>query len=168
MSRSEKDALLQILKDHKGILIKIIRSYCKNQDDWKDLEQEIIVQIWKSLKSYDPQYKMSTWIYRIALNVAISHYRRDKKRQGDTPIEDVIFTLTEETSHDEHQEKVDLLYRFIGNLNEFDKAMVILYLEDRSHSDIASIMGITTTNVGTRLSRIKNKLRTSITQSNEY
>ncbi len=168
MSRSEKDALLAVLRDHKGILIKIIRSYCRNADDWKDLEQEIIVQIWKSLKSYDAQYRMSTWIYRIALNVAISHYRRDRKRQYDKPLEEEIFTLAEDKSHDEHKEKVEVLYRFIDQLNEFDKALVILYMEDRSHSDIAAVMGISVSNVGTRLSRIKNRLKTSITQSNEY
>ncbi len=131
------------------------------------LEQEIIIQLWKSLKSYDDSFKLSTWIYRIALNVAISHYRRDKKRQDKAPLEEVIFTLTEDTSHSEHHERVEQLYKFIGQLNEFDKALIILYLEDKSHNEIASIMGVTATNVGTRLSRIRHRLKSAFTELNE-
>jgi RNA polymerase sigma-70 factor (ECF subfamily) len=161
VSASEKERFIRIIRDHKGILAKIIRSYCKNPDDWKDLEQEMIIQLWKALKDYDDQYKLSTWIYRIALNVAISHYRRDRKRINDTPLDEAIFQLAEDKYQEEHSERRQLLYDFIGQLDEFDRALIILYLEDNNHKEIGEIMGITETNVSTRLNRIKNKLKTS-------
>jgi len=159
VSTSEKDRFIGIIRSHKGILAKIIRSYCKNPDDWKDLEQEIVIQLWKSFKQYDERYKLSTWIYRIALNVAISHYRRDLKRKNDTPLEEAIFVLAEDPATQEHQERLKNLYEFINQQNALDKGLLILYLEENTHKEIADIMGVTESNVGTRLNRVKQKLK---------
>ena len=159
MSLSEKERFIGILRDYKGILTKIIRSYCKNSEDWKDLEQEIIIQLWRALKNYDASYKLSTWVYRIALNVAISHYRRDLKRKNDAPLEEALFQVTADPAQEPYTERRELLYGFIDKLNEFDKALIILYLEDNTHKEIADVMGITETNVSTRLNRIKTKLK---------
>ncbi|MCD9015456.1 RNA polymerase sigma factor [Parachryseolinea silvisoli] len=166
MSLSEKERFIGILRDYRGILTKIIRSYCKNPDDWKDLEQEIIIQLWRALKHYDATYKMSTWIYRIALNVAISHYRRDLKRKNDGPLEEALFHVDADPAQEPYAERRELLYSVINQLNAFDKALIILYLEANSHKEIAEILGITETNVSTRLNRIKTKLKSLFSTSN--
>ncbi|MBT1708408.1 sigma-70 family RNA polymerase sigma factor [Fulvivirgaceae bacterium PWU5] len=159
MSLSEKERFIGILRDYRGILTKIIRSYCKNPDDWKDLEQEIVIQLWRALKNYDATYKLSTWVYRIALNVAISHYRQGLKRKNDAPLEEALFQVTADPAEELYTERRELLYGFITKLNEFDKAVIILYLEANSQKEIAEIMGISETNVSTRLHRIKTKLK---------
>lgn len=166
MSVSEKERFIGILRDYKGILTKIIRSYCKNPDDRQDLEQEIIIQLWRALKNYDATYKLSTWIYRIALNVAISHYRRELKRKNDAPLEEALFHVTADPAQDPYTERRELLYSFITKLNEFDRALIILYLEANSHKEIAEILGISETNVSTRLNRIKTKLKSSFSTFN--
>lgn len=161
---SEKEWFIGILKEHKRILYKVVYAYCRSSEDRKDLEQEIIIQLWKSLKHYNKDFKLSTWIYRIALNVAISHYRKDFKRQKtNTPYNGTIFQIADEEDFtEEHSRRTQLLYRFIDQLDEFNKAIIILYLEDKSYKEIAEIIGLTETNVGTKINRIKNKLKESI------
>jgi RNA polymerase sigma-70 factor (ECF subfamily) len=166
VSLSEKERFIGILRDYRGILTKIIRSYCKNSDDWKDLEQEIIIQLWRALKNYDTTYTLSTWVYRIALNVAISHYRRELKRKNNGPLEEALFHVITDPAEEVYTERRELLYGFITQLNEFDKAVIILYLEANSHKEIAEIMGISETNVSTRLNRIKTKLKSSFSTFN--
>lgn len=164
---SEKDKFIRIIKDHKRIIYKVINSYCKDFEDRKDLEQEIIIQLWKSLKSYNENFKLSTWIYRIALNVAISHYRKDQKRQkSNTSIDEEIFRIAVDDSDEEQKGRSELLYHFINQLDTFNKAIIILYLDDNSYKDISEILGITETNVGTKISRIKKQLKECFSQLN--
>lgn len=164
---SEKDKFIRIIKDHKRIIYKVINSYCKDFEDRKDLEQEIIIQLWKSLKSYNENFKLSTWIYRIALNVAISHYRKDQKRQkSNTSIDEEIFRIVVDDSDEEQKGRSELLYHFINQLDTFNKAIIILYLDDNSYKDISEILGITETNVGTKISRIKKQLKECFSQLN--
>lgn len=151
---------LDVIERHKGIIYKITNSYCKAQADRQDLIQEIIIQLWQSFDKYNAQYSsLSTWIYRIALNTSISFYRSNKIRTEKT----TEFTAIFETSlqaDEPFQENPDLikLQTFIQELGEIDKAMILLYLDGLSQKDIAEIIGITPTNVGTKLSRIKKKL----------
>jgi len=157
---SEKESFIQIIKENKRIIYKVIYSYCKDSEDRKDLEQEIIIQLWKSLKSYDEKYKLSTWIYKIAMNVAISHYRKDLKRHtNSTTLDEAIFQIDEEDSTEEQKSQSELLYRFINQLDPLCKAIMILYLDDKSYKDISEIIGITETNVGTKINRIKKQLK---------
>lgn len=160
---NKKEKFIVTLDDHKKIIYKIVNSYCPNKEDRKDLEQEIIIQLWNSFDNYNDKYKYSTWIYRIALNVAISFYRKERKRsvKNDFFDEDSIFSIEE----DVEEEKTDLDYHmkllqeFINNLGELDKALMLLYLEEKSHEEITEILGITKTNVATKINRIKLKLR---------
>lgn len=149
-----------MLEAHKGILFKVSNSYCQAPDDRNDLIQEIIIQLWRSFDKYDNQFKYSTWIYRIALNVAISSYRRENRRKSlSGPITDTILNLTDTNSQDETTQNIEILYHFISQLKELDKALMLLYLDNKTHKEIAEIIGITETNVATKIGRIKNILK---------
>jgi len=149
----------EILAAHKGILIKVSCIYCRNEADRSDLIQEISIQIWKSLNKFNDKYKLSTWIYRIALNVAISYYRKNSQRINATiPLEQVHEGSNDPAASDE-EHKIKLLNQFINELNELDKALMLLYLEEKSHAEIAAIFGMSVSNVGTRTGRIKEKLK---------
>ena len=164
---TDKEKFIRIIKENKRIIYKVIYSYCRDSEDRKDLEQEVIIQLWKSLKTYNETYKLSTWIYRIALNVAISHYRKDKKRiKNSISVDEEIFRIAEDDSDEEQKGRSELLYHFINQLDSFNKAIIILYLEDNSYKDISEILGITETNVATKLSRIKKQLKECFSQLN--
>lgn len=163
MEGDKKYRFIQTIDDHKKIIYKIVNSYCQNREDRKDLEQEIIIQLWKSFDKYDDNYKYSTWMYRIALNVAISFYRKERKwsLKSDFYNEASIFDMVEETGENEAEleGQLKLLQTFINNLNELNKALMLLYLEEKNHDEIAEILGITKTNVATKIGRIKLKLK---------
>lgn len=151
----------KLLLDHKGILYKVTNAYCRNEEDRKDLMQEIIVQLWKSLDQYNPQYKHSTWIYRIALNVSISFYRKERKRNELTGTfsESIWKYIETPEKNTEQEQSIQLLYKFIYELKELDRALMLLYLEEKSHKEMAEIIGITETNVATKIARIKHLLK---------
>jgi RNA polymerase sigma-70 factor (ECF subfamily) len=165
--KSEKSELfLSVINANKGIIYKVANLYCKNTDYRSDLVQEIIIQLWKSFGNYNQQYELSTWMYRIALNVAISFYRKDKKDLS-TPITESIIALAHEEEPGEMEENVRLLYLFINELGELDKALMLLYLDNKSHKEMAEILGITETNVATKISRIKERLRKKFSLANK-
>ena len=154
----------EIIEQHKGILLRIARVYCSNEEDRQDLLQEMMIQIWRSLHKYNDQFKMSTFLYRISLNVAISYYRRNKTRTDQQEIlnEQTLQIPADDSSGNEQQLK--LLQQFISELKEIDKALMLLYLEDKTYADIAEILGITISNVGTKVGRIKANLKTQFSQ----
>jgi RNA polymerase sigma-70 factor (ECF subfamily) len=173
----EQADFLQLIRDNKGILFKISNSYCRNRDDREDLMQEMIYQLWKSGQTFDANYKFSTWMYRIALNVAISFYRQQRRSGlhiafgGDLhlmELEDRSDGTGEVDGAGGVEEKIDLLQQFIRDLAELDKALMILYLEERTYREIAEILGITETNVATKLSRIKGRLKQQFIKSTEF
>ena len=154
--QTEKDKFLALILENKKIIYKVCYSYCRNPEDRKDLMQEIIIQLWKSSGKYDAQYKLSTWIYRIALNVAISFYRSETRRKQDTSsLDENIIDMVE----DEHEDDIQLLYGFIDKLDELNKALILLYLDNLNYKEISYILGITETNVATKLNRIKQNLK---------
>ena len=152
---------LQLIRDNKGILFKISNSYCRNRDDREDLMQEIIYQLWKSARSFDANRKFSTWMYRIALNVAISFYRQQRRAGLRIAFggELHLMEFADDRGETDTEEKIGMLQQFISEQNELDKALMILYLEERPYREIAEILGITETNVATKLSRIKGRLK---------
>lgn len=161
-----KAEFLNLIQENKRIIFKICNSYCKNNDDREDLAQEIIYQLWKSYESFNPEYnyKFSTWMYRIALNVAISFYRKDKKSKSTISLDEHLIEI-EDVSGDsiESEKNFKLLQQFINELKELDRALMILYLEDKNYKEISEILGITETNVATKISRIKIKLKQKFT-----
>jgi len=165
MSQKEQRQYFQeIIEQDKGILFKVARAYCQNEDDRQDLIQEMMIQIWKSMHRYNKQFKMSTWLYRISLNVAISFYRKQSTRAN------IYTVLNEHTAQiqiddkTEDERQLNLLEQFINELKEIYKALMILYLEDKGHAEIADILGISVSNVGTKIGRIKDKLKTRFSQ----
>jgi RNA polymerase sigma-70 factor (ECF subfamily) len=150
----------KIVEQHKGIVFKVARTYCQDEEDRQDLMQEMMIQIWQSVHKYDDQFKISTWLYRICLNVAISFYRKSTTRvKGFTGLDKQTDQIPiRESTATEHQ--LILLEQFISELKEMDKALMILYLEDKSHNEIAEILGMSVSNVGTKIGRIKDKLKT--------
>ncbi len=150
-----------ILNEHKGIIFKIVNYYCKNIDDRKDLEQEIMIQIWLSHKKYNETYAWSTFIYRIALNVSIGFYHREK-RVKDHFLKVNLFTELHECDDaplvSDHDLKI--LDDFIFLLNDINKALMILYLQSKTYAEMAEILGVSATNVGTKINRMKTQLKT--------
>ncbi len=158
IDRTER--FLSVIDSHKGILYKIANSYCKDTEDRKDLVQEIIYQLWKSFDNYTEEYKYSTWIYRIALNVAISFYRKENRRkQVSNPLSDDILHFADSPTANETEENIGFLQQFIAELKDLDKALMLLYLEEKSHREIAEIIGISETNAATKIGRIKQLLK---------
>ena len=155
----DKEKFIQILNENKWVLYKVINTYCKDSEDRKDLEQEILIQLWKSFKSYNSQYKISTWVYKIAMNVSISFYRSNVNRKSKTsPISESIFQVANQVDNSFDEER-KFLYDFINQLDDFNKEILILYLDEHSYKEIAEIVGITESNVGTKINRLKNKLQ---------
>jgi RNA polymerase sigma-70 factor (ECF subfamily) len=157
-----------IVEQNKGIIYKVANSYCKDLDDRKDLVQEIVIQLWRSLKTFDNANKLSTWMYRVALNVAISFYRRDTKRKNiSAELTDKIIEIIPDNATDETEGKINQLQQFISELGHIDRALMILYLEDKSQKEIGEILGLTETNVSTKIARIKEKLKIKFSLTNE-
>lgn len=148
-----------IAEQHKGILYKVARTYCPSEDERQDLIQEMLIQIWQSLHRYNHQFAISTWLYRIALNVAISHHRKSSSRSRTfISLNDDLATQADTDDTDKEQQ-LHLLEQFISELNELDKALMLLYLDDKPHREIADILGISVSNVATRIGRIKDRLK---------
>ncbi len=159
MSVDRHGMYLDILEKHKGIVFKVARSYCSNEFDREDLVQEILAQIWRSLETYNDNFKITTWMYRVALNVAISFYRKDKTiAYKHTEMEDKLLSYDMEAER-ENEQNLSELYAFINGLNDIDKAVLLMYLEGESQSEIAANLDITIANVSTKISRIKQKLK---------
>lgn len=163
MNSDKSGLFITVMEAHKGIIFKIANLYSQNQEDRKDLVQEVFLQLWKSFDKYNKQYKYSTWIYKIALNVAISFYRKEKTRasRSNSFTEDIlqVVDVNENAGIDE---KTALLWKYLNTLSELDKALILLYLEGKTHKEIVEIMGISETNVATKISRIKSSLRQKI------
>ncbi|WP_420386571.1 RNA polymerase sigma factor [Roseivirga sp.] len=160
--QAEKEFLAKVMES-QGILHKVCRIYCDNEEHRKDLFQEILINLWKSYKSFRADSKFSTWMYRVALNVAIQDLRKVKKRKL------LFFESFEFREHIEEpgyseleNERFRQMYQAISGLNKLDKAIVLLYLEGNSNEEIADLVGITTNYVRVKMTRIKEKLSKKI------
>jgi RNA polymerase sigma-70 factor (ECF subfamily) len=150
----------EILNKNKGIIFRIVNYYCKNADDKKDLEQEILIQIWLSYKKYNDAFAWSTFIYRIALNVSIGFYKKQKRRKDKfINVNLFIETHLQDETPLVIDEDLRVLNEFIFQLNDINKALMILYLQEKSYAEIALILGISETNISTKINRLKIQLK---------
>jgi len=150
----DETQFLHLINTHQAILHKICRLYRDTPQDREDLFQEIVFQLWRSVPSFQGKAKFSSWMYRIALNTAILPFR---KKRPDIRYTDRLPDSPEEP--DEPDEQQEQLLHALKQLNDADKALITLYLEDLSYKEIAEITGITENNVGVKLNRIKNKIQ---------
>lgn len=158
MARAAPAGFTELVAEHQPIVYKICNSYCRNRSDREDLAQEIMVALWRSFGSYDPAQKFSTWMYRVALNVAISFYRRNERRERHLAASEAAEELA--APQPEHErEEVLLLYAFIRKLDPLNRALMLLYLDGNSYTEIADVLGITATNVSTKLNRLKAHMK---------
>lgn len=157
----KKDTFIKAIQQNEGLIYKVAAFYTNSKDDRDDLVQEIIYTLWKSFDTFKQNSSLSTWMYRVAMNVAIFHLRKSKKNISATSLD-----LTElnfaNPAFDDLEEKIKTLQHHIKDLNLMDKGILMLYLESKSHKEIAEIIGISKSNVGTKLSRIKEKLKKQI------
>ncbi len=154
MNSQKQRQFQSLLDEHSKIVFKVVHTYARNPDDQLELAQEVRYQLWKAFPGYQQSRKFSTWMYQIALNTAISWSR--KKRLRD--LHSASLVIAEGRASPESQEVSDL-YCIIDSLDELNRALLLLYLEEKSHAEIAEVLGITPINVATRLSRLKEKLR---------
>jgi RNA polymerase sigma factor (sigma-70 family) len=158
-----KEAFIGAIKANEGLIYKMASLYTDSTEDRRDLVQEIVYNLWKSFESFNQKSSLSTWMYRVAMNVAIYHLKKTKRKVLTVPLEGHHHGFHEPESSDV-EEKLKKLRHHLNNLNLLDKGIVILYLENKSYDEIAEIVGISTSNVGTRLSRIKEKLKKQISK----
>lgn len=147
------------LERHQNIVHKICRMYTHDKDSHNDLFQEITIQLWKAYPKFRGDSKFSTWMYRVALNTAITLYRKSKKDIKTQDYDEISFKIKAKEYNDETEQQLKLMYKAVKELNDIDKALVFLYLEDQSYREISETLGISEVNARVKMNRIKKALR---------
>ncbi|MDB5232565.1 MAG: polymerase sigma factor [Chitinophagaceae bacterium] len=148
---------LQLLNEHQKIIHKVCHMYAPADAAKEDLFQEVTLQAWKAFNSFKGNSKFSTWLYRVALNTAITFYRKSK-RNPETVLTESI-PDTEEENNQTQEEQLQAMYLAIAELSDIDKALVMLYLDDYNYQEMGDILGISANNVGVKINRLKTKLK---------
>ena len=157
----KEEEFVRVIKAHEAIIFKITTIYTNSKEDQKDLYQDVVFQLWKSFDSFRNEAKISTWMYRVALNTALTHINKAKRQPYPVSIDEVVVQQLE--SYDpSFEEKLKIMYAHIKELNILEKGLILLFLEGKKYEEISEITGLSTTNVGTRISRIKKKLKEKI------
>ncbi len=157
-----KPEFIHLVTNNQGIIHKVCNLYCDAADEREDLFQEILLQLWKGYKAFKGDAKPTTWMYRVALNTAISSFRKRKRRPMGQGLSDYEFQIPSPVGDPDADEKRVFLYKAISKLSKVEKAIIMLYLEEHSYDEIAEIVGITRNHVGVKINRIKAKLKKTI------
>ena len=160
MDKELEHSFVELLEKHQNIVHKVCRLYTNNYDAHNDLFQEITIQLWKAYPKFRGDSKFSTWMYRVGLNTAITLYRKSKRSISTTQFDTVQFKIKAEDYDDTEEEQLKLLYSAVHQLNDIEKALVFLYLEEKNYREISETMGITEVNARVKMNRVKTKLRT--------
>jgi len=147
------------LEKHQNIVHKICRIYTNDQASHNDLFQEITIQLWKAYPKFRGDAKFSTWMYRVALNTAITLYRKKKRGIQTQDYDSVHFRIQAEEYNNETEQQLKLLYNAVKELNDIEKALVFLYLEDKNYKEISETLGISEVNARVKMNRVKTKLK---------
>ena len=160
MNKDLEHKFVTELQDNQNIVHKVCTLYTNDRDSHNDLFQEITIQLWKAYPKFRGDAKFSTWMYRVALNTAITLYRKRKRRIDTADYESIIFRIKAEEYDETEELQLKLMYKTVKQLNDVDKALVFLYLEDKNYAEISETLGITEVNARVKMNRIKTKLRT--------
>lgn len=160
---SKQKEFSQLIKGNQGLIIKVSRLYTNSIEDEQDLFQEIVLQLWRSYDSFKGNSKISTWMYRVALNTAITLFRKKTKSPLTSELDEVHFEYEQEQD-DEKQTQISLLYKVIKLLPNVERAIVMMYLDDVSYKEIAETLGITEVNARVKMNRLKKTLKELMTQ----
>lgn len=158
--QADQERFSALVARHAGIVRKVATTYCRDAEDRADLAQEILAQLWKAWPRYDDARPFATWMYRVALNVAISHVRgvyRDQRHF--VPLDEEHHQIAATPADHEEESALAALETVIAELDPLNRALLLLYLEERSHREIAEILGIGESNVGTKINRLKQRIR---------
>ena len=161
---AKEDEFVQLIRSNEGIIYKITSIYTTNHQDQQDLYQDIVYQLWKYYDSFRGEAKVSTWMYRVAMNTAITRSRREQRKGYRVSI-DSLFLKASEVYDDAMEDNLKKLRAHIQRLNDLEKGLILLLLEGKTYQEIAQIMGISAGNVGTRLTRIKKKLKKQLNKA---
>ena len=159
MNKELENSFVELLEKHQNIIHKVCRLYTNNYDAHNDLFQEITIQLWKAYPKFRGDAKFSTWMYRVGLNTAITLYRKSKRTINTQDFNGVEFKIKSE-AYDDTEEVQLKLYQAVRELNDIEKALIFLYLEDKDYREISETMGISEVNARVKMNRIKNKLKT--------
>ena len=154
---------IQLVEGHSRMIFKIAGAYTKTTSDREDLIAETVLQLWRSSGSFKGNCKVSTWVYRVALNTAMNFKRKQKSETLFLPTDFSAADQFKSLIEAEQTPELDILYQCIDELDEINKAIILLYLDGNQHEEIAEVIGISKTNVGTRIGRIKEQLKKSAT-----
>ena len=160
MDKAVEQSFLEQLQKHQNIIHKVCRLYTNNTDAHNDLFQEITIQLWKAYPKFRGDSKFSTWMYRVGLNTAITLYRKSKRAINTQEFDAVQFKIKAEEYDDTEEQQLKLLYKAVHQLNDIEKALVFLYLEDKDYQEISDTLGITEVNARVKMNRVKKKLKT--------
>lgn len=159
-------AFVALLERHCGILHKISSAYAHDPASREDLRQEIVLQLWRSYPRFDARNAFSTWMYRVALNVAISYARRSKNAARVELAQPASFETIPAAVQPNEDERLGWVLAFINGLDDLNRALMLLYLDDYPHAEIATILGITPSNVATKIARLKERLKRDVAAAN--
>jgi len=159
MRTSDEAQFVGLLKENQNIIHKICRLYTTDEDSHKDLFQEITIQLWKAYPNFRGDSKFTTWAYRVGLNTAITLYRKKKKTIDTIEFDSSFHRVKEEDYNYEEEEQLKLLYNAVSELNDIEKALVFLYLEDKDYTEISATLGISEVNARVKMNRVKGKLK---------
>lgn len=159
LQQEQEHIFVKKLEKHQNIVHKICTFYTNNSDDHKDLFQEITIQLWRAYPTFRGDSKFSTWMYRVALNTAITLFRKSKRNIKAQSFDKISFKIEYQDYDPTADVQIKLLYEAVRELNNIDRALVFLYLEDRTYEEIADTLGISNVNARVRMSRIKDKLK---------
>jgi len=159
LDKTVEDNFVTLLEENQNIVHKICRLYTNNRDQHNDLFQEITIQLWRAFPKFRGDSKFSTWMYRVGLNTAITLYRKSKRTVQTQDFDTVMFRISSQEYDDTVEQQLKLMYSAVKELNDIDKALVFLYLEDKSYSEISETLGITEVNARVKMNRVKKKLK---------
>lgn len=165
MSNQTEAAFLKLVTQHKGILYKASRMYADSIEDREDLQQEIMIQLWKSYQNFKGNSEFSTWMYRVAINTAITFLKKEKQRTGNQADVPYHFEMVNEDYNPTKDKQLEIFYKAVQGLNALEKAVIFYFMEGMSHKEIGDNLGVSEGNARVKLSRTKEKLQQIIKKS---